>query len=132
MWSADYAEYLQSPEWRAKRALIVQRANGQCERCQKPTRRFQVHHKTYVRQGEELLSDLEALCAQCHMKHHGIKPPKKAPKKKTGKRVGGYLPKLAGIPKEVKRAMRKERKRLRKLGIRVNKAWYDKRLKDYS
>lgn len=76
--SIDHRLYTGSPIWRAKRIPILERANGNCERCGNPSKRLQVHHKTYVRWGgDELLTDLEALCARCHMAHHGIGKAKK-------------------------------------------------------
>ena len=48
------------------RLPVIKRAGGCCERCGKRTRRFEVHHLTYVRFGRELMEDLQALCGPCH------------------------------------------------------------------
>ncbi len=64
----DYAEYLQSPEWRAKADAAMRRARGFCERCGRPAQ--EVHHKTYERLFCERDDDLEALCAPCHRMEH--------------------------------------------------------------
>lgn len=63
--SERYLEHLKSPEWKALRALVLERANHQCERCG-ATGTLQVHHRTYARLGYELLDDLQAVCVICH------------------------------------------------------------------
>lgn len=65
----DYRAYLKSPEWRSKRAKVLDRAGGWCERC-RTRRALHIHHKTYARLGDEKLTDLEALCAGCHVREH--------------------------------------------------------------
>ena len=68
-WWTWYRAYLESPEWRAQRQLVLQRANGTCEGC--GTRRAtQVHYTTYERAGAEMLWDLRAVCDDCHAKVH--------------------------------------------------------------
>lgn len=63
--SAEYEEYLQSEKWQWVRHRILSKAGGLCERCRTATA-TQVHHLTYVRLGNELDSDLQALCEPCH------------------------------------------------------------------
>jgi hypothetical protein len=71
-WDAWYASYLQTPEWKRRHALVMDRAKGMCEGCS--TRRaVQVHHLTYARAGEEMLFDLVAVCRECHEKIHADK-----------------------------------------------------------
>ena len=67
--SAEYEAYLRSPEWRAKRLPVLQRAAGVCECCEHyvPT---DVHHLTYERIGNELNTDLMAVCSFCHKLLH--------------------------------------------------------------
>ena len=66
-----YAEYLESPEWRDKRRLVMFRAAGICEGCRlKPA--TQVHHLTYQNIGEEFLWQLVAVCRDCHERYHEI------------------------------------------------------------
>lgn len=65
----DYAEYLRSPEWRAKADAVMERDHGRCQRCGDPS--VDVHHKTYDRIFCEWLGDLEALCSRCHRLVHG-------------------------------------------------------------
>jgi len=61
--------YLRSPHWiataRAKRAEV----KWKCEKCHE-RKRLDVHHKTYKRLGKERMSDLQALCRDCHDKEH--------------------------------------------------------------
>jgi len=65
----EYQEYLKSDEWREKRAKVMRRAGGVCEGCMsRPA--MQVHHKTYVNIGRELLFELVALCSVCHAQAH--------------------------------------------------------------
>lgn len=68
-WWVRYEAYLQSPEWKAKRAKVLARANGKCEGCgdHPPT---EVHHLTYVHVREEFLFELVALCNECHVRIH--------------------------------------------------------------
>ena len=65
--SLDYKNYLQSPAWKVKRDAVIQRDGGQCVCGAQAT---QVHHKTYKNIGKEPLSDLVALCQECHDRAH--------------------------------------------------------------
>jgi 5-methylcytosine-specific restriction endonuclease McrA len=65
-----YAEYLQSPEWQARRRSAFERAGFECTLCPE-NRALEVHHKTYARIGNERDEDLVVLCYWCHRKHHG-------------------------------------------------------------
>lgn len=67
-----YGDYLLSPVWRAKRALILKRANGICEGCLQ-RKATQVHHTTYAHIGEEFLFELVAICDECHTRMHSDK-----------------------------------------------------------
>ncbi len=68
-WWRWYTAYLDTPEWREKRQLVLRRDGGRCQGClQRPA--FHVHHLTYDRAGDELLIDLVALCPSCHQKAH--------------------------------------------------------------
>ncbi|MDE2105272.1 MAG: hypothetical protein KGL39_49055 [Patescibacteria group bacterium] len=64
-WWADYNAYLQTPEWKARRDLVLARAKGICEGCLK-NKATQVHHLTYAHVGDELLFELVAICDICH------------------------------------------------------------------
>lgn len=65
-----YDTYLQSEEWRKRRKLVLQRANGLCEGCL-TEKAAEIHHLTYRHLGDEFLFELVALCACCHDKVHG-------------------------------------------------------------
>ena len=67
MGDAAYNEYMHSAKWRAFRAAVIASCKGKCERCQRRTRKFEVHHLSYERFGHELRSDVQALCPRCHI-----------------------------------------------------------------
>lgn len=60
-----YPEYLQSPEWAAKRSKALRFANYRCQLCN-GNETLTVHHRTYERRGHELMGDLIVLCKDCH------------------------------------------------------------------
>ena len=64
-----YAEYLQTPEWFAKRTAALRRAGYRCQLCNR-TGRLEVHHRTYERRGNEAPEDLIVLCEGCHEVFH--------------------------------------------------------------
>lgn len=66
-----YPAYLQTPEWKARRARAIERAGGRCETrlCGSPEH-LEVHHKTYERLGCEADADLVVLCISCHSRLH--------------------------------------------------------------
>jgi hypothetical protein len=68
-WWDAYNEYLQTPEWRARRQKVFDRAHGWCEGCGM-RQAAQVHHKTYDHVGNEFLFELVAVCWQCHERLH--------------------------------------------------------------
>jgi 5-methylcytosine-specific restriction endonuclease McrA len=69
----SFKEYQRIPEWGARRNRVLIRAGYRCELCGSRGL-IDVHHKTYERYGDELLSDLIALCRPCHQKFHDIFP----------------------------------------------------------
>jgi 5-methylcytosine-specific restriction endonuclease McrA len=66
---ADYQTYLRSPEWKAKRARVLEFWDYKCVTCYSHLD-LEVHHRTYARLGDELLTDLIVLCDRCHEKFH--------------------------------------------------------------
>lgn len=76
-----YKSHLQSPQWREVRGQVLRRANYQCERCGTRNTGLQVHHRNYLRLGRERLSDLEALCPDCHKVADETRPPTKVLRK---------------------------------------------------
>jgi len=67
-----YQSYLQSDDWQRKRTRVLQQRGAKCEVCG-IKHRLQVHHLTYDRLGNELLSDLKVLCWACHEREHGLR-----------------------------------------------------------
>lgn len=65
-----YRHYLRTPEWRRTRAAALRRAGGSCSLDVTHTDGLEVHHRTYERLGEELLTDVVVLCHACHWLHH--------------------------------------------------------------
>jgi hypothetical protein len=64
-----YQDYIRSKKFALIKALALKRCNNICECCMsRPAR--QVHHSTYVRLGDELLTDLICLCGMCHHRLH--------------------------------------------------------------
>ena len=61
----DYHRYMASREWALKRQEVRARSGGKCDRC-KIRDMASVHHTTYERLGNELPTDLLAVCKPCH------------------------------------------------------------------
>lgn len=70
---AEYQVYLASPEWRARRALVLARCGNLCEGCRGAPAE-QVHHLTYANVGNEFLFELVGLCNECHERVHAPPP----------------------------------------------------------
>jgi 5-methylcytosine-specific restriction endonuclease McrA len=66
-----YHSYLESPEWKEKRRLVIERENGICQGCNSEHIE-EVHHLTYTHLYDELLFHLVGLCENCHRKSHFI------------------------------------------------------------
>lgn len=60
-----YHAYLASPEWAIKKLAVRTRSKGTCEWC-KHDKATECHHQTYIRQYNELLTDLLDVCNPCH------------------------------------------------------------------
>lgn len=73
---ADYAAYLASPEWKARRRYYYAKALHRCELCGHSSdamgKGLNVHHRTYERLGREFDADVIVLCRSCHEKFHDI------------------------------------------------------------
>ena len=63
-----YRAYLDSDDWRRRRALVLARDGWTCRVCS--SRASVAHHVDYSRVGSERLSDLLALCAEHHRAVH--------------------------------------------------------------
>jgi hypothetical protein len=69
----SYKEYLASPQWHAKRQIVVQRASGRCEKPDCTHSLEEVHHLYYPRiWGSEAINSLVGLCEVHHRQEHGI------------------------------------------------------------
>lgn len=67
-----YRAYINSPRWNKLRDQVIERAEGSCERCGKIPKHIEVHHLTYERFENELLTDLQLLCDDpCHVEADG-------------------------------------------------------------
>jgi 5-methylcytosine-specific restriction endonuclease McrA len=62
--------YLASRQWKDLRIQVLKRDNFQCRKCQVANVPFEIHHITYIRLGNEELSDLVTLCRSCHQQVH--------------------------------------------------------------
>lgn len=69
-WLRRYKAYLKSPEWKEKRERVLEFWDYGCATCSSKVD-LHVHHRTYIRVGEERLTDLIVLCEICHEKFHG-------------------------------------------------------------
>jgi hypothetical protein len=56
---------MDSPKWKKKRKVAIDRSRGYCENCGAKSR-LEVHHVTYDRFGQEDPNDLLAVCVPCH------------------------------------------------------------------
>jgi hypothetical protein len=69
-WKVDVSGLTPSRTWHQIRELCFERAGQRCERCGKPRSqayRFDPHHRKLVsRGGRDELSNLAALCDECH------------------------------------------------------------------
>lgn len=69
-WFKEYTEYLKTPAWKKKRAIILDRDNYTCQGClSRPA--TDVHHRTYEHVTREFAFELISLCESCHERLHG-------------------------------------------------------------
>ena len=66
-----YRRYLESDAWKTKRKAVLHASGYRCRQCGAPA--TEVHHETYKRIYNERLSDLTALCSECHKAVHSKK-----------------------------------------------------------
>ena len=64
-----HKNYLLTPKWKEKRALVLKRCNGMCEGCQ-IKKAVIIHHLTYEHWGNEFLFELIGLCEDCNNRIH--------------------------------------------------------------
>jgi len=65
----SYRDYLQTDEWKARRAQHLKSAGYRCQVCNAKGL-IDIHHRTYERRGDENYKDLIALCRNCHSLFH--------------------------------------------------------------
>ncbi len=65
----DYKGYLNTDHWKQLSARKKRETDNTCELCLSKED-IDTHHKTYIRIGRELLSDLSTICNPCHYKVH--------------------------------------------------------------
>ena len=65
-----YPQYLASEEWKARRKRHLRSVGYRCQVCNAQGVVLDVHHRTYLRRGEEHYTDLLALCRTCHDLFH--------------------------------------------------------------
>jgi DNA polymerase III alpha subunit len=68
--SMPYQDYLETTWWQNLRKIKLHESGNRCQLCNAKNTELHVHHKTYERRGNELLSDLIVLCKDCHAKFH--------------------------------------------------------------
>lgn len=103
----EYQKYLRSTHWAKIREIKIKEQNGICEKCHKritPKSKIAIHHLTYDRIGNELLTDLQCLCADCHNSIHGAKP-------KVKSNAGKYEKWLCLIIKHMNKMNKTDRQR---------------------
>ena len=69
----DYLEYLRSPEWREFCAKALEYYGSTCMICNSRDD-LQVHHRTYERLGQELITDVSIMCNRCHVHNSSQMP----------------------------------------------------------
>lgn len=67
--SKSFQSYYTTKTWQLRRKKVLERCDYVCEKCHKQYA-TDVHHITYERFRKERLSDLLALCFDCHQKEH--------------------------------------------------------------
>jgi predicted restriction endonuclease len=64
-----YETFLQSPQWQSTRRLALEHYGYRCVLCGSKAG-LEVHHRRYVRWGDEKLADLTVLCGPHHRMIH--------------------------------------------------------------
>lgn len=70
-----YSELLRDPRWQRKRLEVLSRSDFTCEVCGAADRTLNVHHKAYkkgAKPWEYEITELRALCEECHEAHHHL------------------------------------------------------------
>lgn len=102
--SVDYAEYMQSPEWAAKRLAAIKHYGAICQWCRDLiTGTIWMHHRRYTHLGNEPMEDLAPVCEDCHPQADDERMIESAARS-WRKRCAGYLFRKYGLtPDEITR-----------------------------
>lgn len=68
--SMAYQDYLKTPEWYRRRAVVLKFAGNRCQVCNSEKQPLHIHHRSYQHRGTEPISDLICLCDECHSLFH--------------------------------------------------------------
>ncbi len=68
--SAEYSDYMHSPEWRAFRLSVFSARGRICQKCLTTNVKMELHHKHYRNFKHELPEDVVILCQKCHAEFH--------------------------------------------------------------
>lgn len=121
-----YKEYMKSPEWAIKRIEAFQHHGKCCSMCG-TERSLEVHHLTYARMGNELMSDLQILCKTHHQQAHDILPMSELDRAEYGEladAIANGMPNRRGNPYVTRRKVRirKRRGRIPAMGKHLDDA----------
>ena len=70
---SNYEEYLLTEHWKMARDSVLLFWDNRCMICNSEEK-IHVHHRTYVRLGDEQMNDLVPLCEECHSLFHDKLP----------------------------------------------------------
>lgn len=68
----NYSAYLSTHHWRELRRSAYRAAGCRCQVCFSADPPLQAHHRTYLRVGRGLPSDITVLCGGCHEHFHEV------------------------------------------------------------
>lgn len=68
--SASSPTRIGDPHWEQVRNARLEMAGHRCEMCNASGGTLHAHHRTYARQGQELVEDVIMLCRSCHGLFH--------------------------------------------------------------
>jgi hypothetical protein len=101
-----YIEYLNSPDWKYIRRIVLKRDHKKCTKCGSD-KKLRVHHTTYEHIFNELnyLIDLITLCDDCHKITHNIVVPVHPIKK--DKPTKARKPRRQRLPKSERKILKR-------------------------
>jgi 5-methylcytosine-specific restriction endonuclease McrA len=67
--TVEYEAYIHSAKWERRREWALRFWGYRCAICFSANN-LEVHHRTYERLGDEIITDLIVLCDDCHKTHH--------------------------------------------------------------